>query len=79
MLVLHARYTFNNSWYLQLQLTVRNYNGRVGGWLDQLKIKLTSVPAGLKLELGTELGKKGMILATMKELDIHLTGAGTNP
>ena len=28
----------------------------MGGWLDQLKIKLTSVPAGLKLELGTELG-----------------------
>ena len=30
----------------------------VDGWLDQLKIKLTSVPAGLKLELGTELGNK---------------------
>ena len=29
--------------------------GVVVGWLDQLKIKLTSVPVGLKLELGTEL------------------------
>ena len=29
--------------------------GCVVGWLDQLKIKVTSDPVGLKFELGTEL------------------------
>ena len=33
------------------------FHSWVSGWLDQLKIKLTSVPVGLNLELVAELGK----------------------
>ena len=52
---LAARYNSNKPWHFQLQLPVRNsrVGGCVVGLLDQLKIKLTSVPVGLKL--GTEL------------------------
>ena len=59
---LDAGCKFNNPWYHQLVLSVLNSTftvgwAGVGGWLEQLKIKPISVPAGLKLELGTELGK----------------------
>ena len=61
---LDARYKFDNPWHRKLQIsvldstfTVRWMGGWVGGWLDQSKIKQISVPAGLKLELVTELGK----------------------
>ena len=30
--------------------------GWVGGWLDQLRLKLTQSPTGIGVEVGTELG-----------------------
>ena len=30
--------------------------GWVGGWLDQLRLKLTQSPTGVGVEVGTELG-----------------------
>ena len=66
-----ARYKLINSLNQLLQFPVLNYTftvGWVGGWLDKAKIKLTSGPAELKLELELSLAKVLDNILKMQEL-----------
>ena len=47
--------------YLNVRAAEINFHGWVGGgggWLDQLRLKLTQSPTGVGVKVGTELGKK---------------------
>ena len=45
--------------YFNVSTAEINFHGwvGVGGWLDQLRLKLTQSPTGVGVEVGTELGK----------------------